>query len=223
VEPLTSPAELKRQIELERRGRPFLVYRDGDGAQRIAELGDAPERLTLGRSPSAAVPLSWDADVSRVHAELQRVGDVWAVVDDGLSRNGTFVNGERVSGRRRLADGDRLRCGRTALLYRAPAEAAFTSTAVAADAAAVRISDAQRRVLVALARPYAGGDAYATPASNPQIAAELHLSVEAVKTHVRALFQKFGVEDLPQNQKRARLVALAFQSGEISRRDLQPR
>ena len=30
----------------------------------------------------------------------------WTVVDDGLSRNGTYVNGERIHGRRRLVDGD---------------------------------------------------------------------------------------------------------------------
>ena len=34
-------------------------------------------------------------------------------MDDGLSRNGTFVNGERLSGRRRLTDGDTLRFGGT--------------------------------------------------------------------------------------------------------------
>ena len=123
---MTSPAELKEKLQAERRGLPFLVYSDGAGAQRILELGGAPERITVGRSPSAAVPLHWDADVSRVHAELQRVGDVWTLADDGLSRNGTFVNGDRVHGRRRLADGDRVRCGRTVLVYRAPAEARLT-------------------------------------------------------------------------------------------------
>ena len=49
---------------------------------------------------------------------------------------------------------------------------------------------------------------------------ELFLSVEAVKTHLRVLFGKFGVEDLPQNQKRARLVERAFQTGIVNERDL---
>ena len=37
-----TPAELKARIAAERRERPFLLYRDGDGAQQIVDLGDAP-------------------------------------------------------------------------------------------------------------------------------------------------------------------------------------
>jgi hypothetical protein len=41
-----------------------------------------------------------------------------------------------------------------------------------------------------------------------------------VKTHLRALFGRFGVEHLPQNQKRARLVQLALDGGAVSPADL---
>jgi DNA-binding NarL/FixJ family response regulator len=41
-----------------------------------------------------------------------------------------------------------------------------------------------------------------------------------VKTHLRALFEKFGVAELPQNQKRVALVERALQSGLVSERDL---
>ena len=58
--------------------------------------------------------------------------------------------------------------------------------------AAATVSPAQRRVLVALCRPYKDGADFATPATNSEIGAELHLSVDAVKTHLRALFEKFG-------------------------------
>jgi hypothetical protein len=44
--------------------------------------------------------------------------------------------------------------------------------------------------------------------------------VDAVKTHLRALFGKFGIEDLPQNQKRVRLVELALKNGIVTPRDL---
>jgi DNA-binding NarL/FixJ family response regulator len=57
------------------------------------------------------------------------------------------------------------------------------------------------------------------PATNQAIAKEVFLSVHAVKSHLRALFQKFGIESLQQNQKRARLAALALQSGLVSERD----
>ena len=41
-----------------------------------------------------------------------------------------------------------------------------------------------------------------------------------MKTHMRALFDKFGVGDVPQNQKRAKLVERAFQSGAIGPKNL---
>jgi DNA-binding NarL/FixJ family response regulator len=75
-------------------------------------------------------------------------------------------------------------------------------------------------VLIALCRPFKHGAAFAVAATNQQIADELFLSVEAIKTHLRALFEKFGVDDLPQNRKRLALVERALQSGLISERDL---
>ena len=73
---------------------------------------------------------------------------------------------------------------------------------------------------MALCRPYKGSAPFATPATNHEIASELVLSVDAIKTHLRVLFQKFGVEHLPQNQKRARLVERALLSGVVSEREL---
>ena len=55
-----------------------------------------------------------------MHASLERLGDDWVLVDDGLSRNGSFVNGERMRGRRRLYDGDELRFGQTQVSFHAP-------------------------------------------------------------------------------------------------------
>ncbi len=39
-----------------------------------------------------------DEEVSRLHAELVALADGWAISDDGLSRNGTYVNAERLGG-----------------------------------------------------------------------------------------------------------------------------
>jgi pSer/pThr/pTyr-binding forkhead associated (FHA) protein len=88
-----TPAELRERIEAERAGTPFLVLRDGGGAQRLFVLDAARERVTVGRSAGNDVALPWDGEVSRVHAELERLGDEWTAADDGLSRNGSFVNG----------------------------------------------------------------------------------------------------------------------------------
>ena len=213
--------ELKAQIEAEREGLPFLLFRDGTGRHRIFVLGGGEERIAVGRGSSANVALTWDEEVSRLHAELRRIGDEWALLDDGFSLNGSFVNGELVRGHRRLHDGDTLRLGGTVLVFRNPAEAEASATAPAADLRhAVSLSEAQRRVLVALCRPFKSSTAFVTPATNEQIAKELFLSVDAVKKHMRALFEKFGVAHLPQNEKRARLVERAFAAGFISEHDL---
>ena len=215
-----SAAELKEQLEVERRGKPFLVFRDAAGAQRIVVLDDALGTLIVGRAPETDVCLGWDSEVSSVHAELARVGPDWAVNDDGLSRNGTYVNGARIPGRARLRGGDVIRFGSTAVAFRAPGTP-LVATVRVQTAAVVPLSPAQRRVLVAMCRPYRDRAAHAVPASNRQIGDELFLSIEGVKTHVRALFERFGVEDLPQNRKRARLVELAFHTGTITEHDLE--
>ncbi len=216
-----SAAELKAQIEAEREGRPFLVYRDAEESQQLLIVEDQARELWLGRSPSADIRLEWDQEVSTLHAQIEVVGDDCTLVDEGLSRNGSFVNGERVRGRRLLRDGDIVRVGKTGVLYRTPGAAPAESTVTSADAlTAGGVSPAQRRVMLALCRPFKDGAAFATPATNKQIAQELHLSVDAVKTHLRALFEKFGVEELPQNRKRATLVERALQSGLVREQDL---
>jgi len=216
----SSPAELKDRLEAERRGTPFLVYRDGGGNQRLVDLATAPPQLTVGRRPSNDIPLSWDVGVSRVHAILERVGDAWTLVDDGLSRHGSFVNGNRRTGQCRLAHGDLLRFGETTMLYCAPRPESSVTAAEQQQPAAGTLSDAQRRVLLALCHPYKDSPAYGAPASNKEIADALYISVDAVKTHLRALFQLFELADLPQNQKRARLVERAFNLGVVTPRDL---
>lgn len=70
--------------------------------------------LTIGRDPGADLTLD-DAGVSRRHARLSLADGDGPVIEDLGSSNGTFVNGERVGGKRRLADGDEIRIGETAI------------------------------------------------------------------------------------------------------------
>ena len=157
--------------------------------------------------------LAWDPSVSSVHAEMTQLGAHWVLVDEGISRNGTFVNNERVSGRQRLRHGDVVRIGETSIAYHEATPEPVLQTVALDDGLIAAVTDAQRRVLVALCAPYREGDRFAAPAGNQQIADELFLSVEAVKTHLRELYRRFGLEDLPQNQKRARLVERALMLG----------
>jgi pSer/pThr/pTyr-binding forkhead associated (FHA) protein len=210
-----TPVELKAQIAAERLGVPFLVYRDGDDEQRLFTLGG--ERVTIGRADDNDVAIAWDARASRLHAELQLTAGQWVVDDDGLSRNGTWVNGRRLVRRQRLRDGDVLRVGSTQLRFRLPLRTESSPTLVDAGLPSeATLSPAQHRVLVALCRPAAGGSPDAMPASNAEIAGELVLSVASVKTHLRALYEKFGVDDLGQNRKRTALAARALQSGAVT-------
>lgn len=213
----SSPQDLQDQLSAERAQTPFIVYRDASDTQQIVVLEG---RVRVGRDPGCELCLAEDAKVSRLHAELEAAGDVWALLDHGLSRNGSFVNETRVEGRRALHDGDVLRFGGTHLLFRAPAQPGLGETVVATAQPMAELTDTQRRVLLALCRPVLEGGGYATSASNKEIADEIHLSVDRVKAHLGALYELAGLAELDQRQKRAGLVELALRTGLVTRREL---
>jgi pSer/pThr/pTyr-binding forkhead associated (FHA) protein len=208
-----TPAELAERLAAERRGTPLLVYLDGEGRQRIFELGDGGRTACIGRDPEAEVPLTWDTEVSRAHAIVERLAGCWTLVDDGLSRNGTFLGGQRLRGRRRLRDGDAITIGRTTLVFVGAAGEGGT-TQTTRYGGPPPLSPAQRRVLDALCAPVRD-DRFAAPASNREIAETLVLSVDTVKSHLQALFEHFDVQDLRPTRKRNELVRRAFERGVV--------
>jgi len=206
----SSPSELQARLAAERSEDPFVELRDDEGQQRLITLSG--ERMTIGRSPSAGLSLVWDAQVSRSHASLESIDGVWTVLDDGRSTNGTYVNEERVQGRRTLRHLDVIRVGATRLRFHDPAEAGQDSklTEVASNIAVPTLTPAQLRVLTALCRPADG------PASNEEIADELTVSIDTVKTHMRALFDAFHLQSSAPYRKRFELVRLAIEAGMVS-------
>jgi hypothetical protein len=219
--PAHSPRELAARLDAERRAPAFLVFRDADGEQRIVELDPAESgTVTLGRQALCDIPLTWDAEASRVHARLECVGSEWTLSDQG-SRNGTQVNGVRLQAPRRLQSGDIVLIGRTPVMFWSEGGEAGGATVTATGGRQAALSPAQRRVLVELCRPFAVS-AYPTPATNGDIARALTIEVETVRTHMRALFDVFAIADLPQNRKRAELARVALESGAVRRRELAP-
>jgi len=209
-----SAHEVVERLRAERTGAPFVLFRDDERRQRIVELVPEVPVVHIGRGPACEIPLTWDGEVSRVHAVLERAGGHWTLVDDGLSRNGSFVNAQRVHGRRRLTDRDEIAVGRTLLVFSAGPEPSLRSTETTTDQARPQLSEAQQRVLGALCRPLLA-DPFGGPASNREIAEALCVTVETVKSHLHVLFDRFGIGDVPQNRKRAELARRAIERGAV--------
>ena len=161
--------------------------------------------MTVGRSPACGIALPWDAQVSRSHASIEAIDGVWTVLDDGRSTNGTFVNEERVQGRRKLRHLDVIRVGATRLRFHDPSEALGHE----ADRGRVRTSPcrrSRRRSCACWRRSAGSADG---PATNEEIADELTVSIDTVKTHMRALFDAFHLQASAPYRKRFELVRIA--------------
>ena len=74
------------------------------------------QRVTIGNASTNLVSLDHDATVSRLHAVLENLGFAWSIRDVG-SRNGTYLNGEKISAERVLRSGDELRMGSSRLIF----------------------------------------------------------------------------------------------------------
>jgi hypothetical protein len=98
-------------------GRLVVVQSPELEAGTSIEIG---RDLVAGRDADLDIPLGADGYASGRHARFGRAGD-GDVVEDLHSTNGTYVNGERLVGLRRLVAGDVITIGQTQLTYRAGA------------------------------------------------------------------------------------------------------
>ena len=206
--------ELESRLAAERLGAPFLVYRDDEGSQRILVMEPGCTSVTVGRREEADISLPWDPECSRLHAELQLRAGEWTVSDDGLSQNGTWVNGLRLAGRRRLGDGDMIRVGQTTITFSRPGAIAIGPTLVPGELSATpKFSEQQQRILRVLCRPLFGDGEGVNPASDDEIAAALGISVETVTIELDHLTRAFGLGDMPFPDCRAEVAIIALRSG----------
>jgi pSer/pThr/pTyr-binding forkhead associated (FHA) protein len=211
---LATPEDLEARRDAERNGVPFLLLRDDEGAQRIVALEESAGSMTIGRRPEADVPLTWDPEVSRLHAELECKAREWTLCDDGYSQNGTYVNGLRVHGRRRLVDGDLLHIGQTSIAFCDPGQSGLGVTLAPGElGAAPKFSEQQQRILRALCRPLMGDGEGVNPSGDAEIAAETGIPEETVTTELDHLGRSFGLQEMPPADRRAEIALLALRSG----------
>src|SRR5215207_5769893 len=210
-------ADHEARLAAERLGLPFLVYRDGEGHQRIHPLDRGRRSVTIGRREEADISLPWDPELSRLHAELELHAGEWTITDDGLSQNGTWVNGLRLAGRRRLNDGDLVRVGRTLITYCDPVPIATGPTLVPGELSATpRFSEQQQRVLRALCRPLFDDGEGINPAADDAIADSTGIPLDAVRAELDHLGRALGLDDMPLADQRTEIALLAVRSGLVS-------
>ena len=171
------------------------------------------ERLTLGSDPANDLALPADPTLSRLHAALERYGAGWCVRDLD-SRNGTFVNGQRVWRERPLRPGDELRVGATRLVYRSD-QPAGGGQATQASEPPPELTRREREVLLVLCRTVLGGAAFTEPASIREIADALVVSEAAVKQHLAHLYDKFGIHGGGE-RRRVQLANEALRRGAVT-------
>jgi hypothetical protein len=172
----------------------YLEVSKPSGRELIALAG---QRVTLGKLSTSQISLNQDPTVSRVHAVLENFGLAWSIRDLG-SRNGTYVNGEKITAERILRSGDELRLGNSRLIFW---QATQTDKVPADDITESdectrlrpRLTPRELDVLVALCRPLVSDDPFAQPASIQQMARELFVTEAAIKQHLQNLYEKFGV------------------------------
>lgn len=183
-------------------------------------------RATLGKAATNAVALPHDETVSRLHAVLENLGFAWSIRDLG-SRNGTYLNGERITAERVLRSGDEVRLGRSRLLFWEVRPDAGNSggneETVTAEPLELppRLTPREVDVLVVLCRPLVSDNPFPEPVSVRQMASELFVSEAAVKQHLQNLYEKFAVPT--EGDRRVRLANEALRRGAVTIAQLRTR
>ena len=173
-------------------------------------------RVTIGKASANLVSLEHDATVSRFHAVLENLGSAWSIRDLG-SRNGTYLNGEKISAERVLRSGDELRVGTSRLVFWEVKQADDTSTkdaTISAGPAPPRLTPRELEVLVVLCRPLVSNDPFPEPASVRRMARELFVTEAAVKQHLVNLYDKFAIPT--EGERRVRLANEAIRRGAVT-------
>lgn len=176
------------------------------------------QRVTLGKASTNAVSLDHDETVSRLHAVLENLGFAWSIRDLG-SRNGTYLNGERITAERVLRSGDEVRVGKSRLLFwevKDSGEGKLDEETMTAQPMELppRLTPRELDVLVVLCRPLVSDDAFPELPSVRRMAGELFVTEAAVKQHLQNLYDKFSIP--AEGDRRVRLANEALRRGAVT-------
>jgi pSer/pThr/pTyr-binding forkhead associated (FHA) protein len=152
--------------------------------------------LLMGRASGADIVLD-DPTVSHVHAQLSCEGREWVLADDGRSRSGCFVNGQRVREPCPLRDGDRVRLGNAELVFRSPRRGSRARLA--------GCPPLHRQLLLELARPLRERPR-GLPSTDTELAQRLGMTIAAARNAVRELCVWYGIAEADPWRARARLA-----------------
>jgi pSer/pThr/pTyr-binding forkhead associated (FHA) protein len=176
------------------------------------------QRVTLGKALTNDVPLDHDETVSRLHAVLENLGFAWSIRDMG-SRNGTYLNGERITAERVLRSGDEVRVGKCRVIFwevKQTGDGRLDEETVMAQPMELppRLTPRELDVLVVLCRPLVSDDPFPEPASVKRMAGELYVTEAAVKQHLQNLYDKFTIPS--EGDRRVRLANEALRRGAVT-------
>ena len=176
------------------------------------------QRVTLGKASTNAVSLEHDETVSRLHAVFENLGFAWSIRDVG-SRNGTYLNGEKISAERVLRSGDEVRVGKSRLVFWEVKEgdeitAGEETISAAPSQLPPRLTRRELEVLVVLCRPLVSDDPFPEAVSVRRMAQELFVTEAAIKQHLQNLYDKFAIP--PEGERRVRLANEAIRRGAVT-------
>ena len=190
---------------------------NGSLRARVVELVDAT--YLIGSDEESADLLLEDRTVSGLHARLDRIGATWLLIDLG-SRNGTAVNGERLTGQRRIRSGEEIHLGQTRLVFRDGIRNRPITAALASPPR--NLTKGERQVLIELCRPILTHNAFQPPASVREISERMYVGRNAVQNHLANLYDKFGIHGDASTNRRVELANAAMLCGAVTLGDLEP-
>jgi len=121
AKPAAAPAAEEKPKTTLGRKIPIGSLTKDDGSDVYPLMDD---ESTIGRDSTSKIAIQ-DGSISSTHARITRTGEGFFIEDAG-SRNGTFVNGEKVAAKTKLNDNDVVRLGKVILTFNIAKEAPGT-------------------------------------------------------------------------------------------------